>query len=176
MFGRQGGEPADLDEPQRLKGFFDVLRELKDADLVLAYHDVSDGGVLITLLEMAFASRCGLGVDFGVVDDPIAAAFAEELGAVLQVRAADQAAVDSILAAHGFGEHARRVAAPAADGEIEIRANGANGSTTPRASQLHRRWSETSFRMQALRDNPSLRAPGVRRGCWMPTIPDCTCA
>ena len=153
VFGRQGGVPADLDDPQRLKSFFDALRALKDAGLVLAYHDVSDGGVLITLLEMAFASRCGLEVDLGAVDDPIAAAFAEELGAVLQVRTAELGAVETLLAAHGLAAHARRVAVPAAGSDIEIRAHGARLHRASR-TELHRLWSETSYRMQALRDNP----------------------
>jgi phosphoribosylformylglycinamidine synthase len=62
---RQGGEPADLDDPALLKAFFEGLRELKDRELLLAYHDRSDGGVLLSLLEMAFATRCGLDIDLG---------------------------------------------------------------------------------------------------------------
>ncbi len=61
-----GGEPADLDSPSLLLALFTALRELKDRGrLLLAYHDRSDGGVLLTVLEMAFASRCGLAIDLG---------------------------------------------------------------------------------------------------------------
>ena len=85
VFERRGGEPADLHDPALLLSFFAAVRELKDRDLLLAYHDRSDGGMLVSLLEMAFATHCGLEIDLGAVADPIAASFCEELGAVLQV-------------------------------------------------------------------------------------------
>ena len=60
VFERRGGEPPDLDDPELLRAMFEAVRELKDSNLVLAYHDRSDGGLLVTLLEMAFAGHCGL--------------------------------------------------------------------------------------------------------------------
>jgi phosphoribosylformylglycinamidine synthase len=69
---------------------------------VLAYHDRSDGGVLLTVLEMAFASHCGLAIELWGGADPIAACFAEELGAVLQVPASARAEAREILSRHGL--------------------------------------------------------------------------
>ena len=59
-----GDRPPDLDEPARCAAFFSALLELADAGL-LAYHDRSDGGLFVTLLEMAFAGRAGLDIDLG---------------------------------------------------------------------------------------------------------------
>jgi phosphoribosylformylglycinamidine synthase len=150
---KNGGTPADLDSSQLLSAMFSGLREMKDQGLVLAYHDRSDGGLLVTLLEMAFAAHCGLSVDLGAVDDVIAAAFAEELGAVIQVPAARAAEAQGILARHGLSALTRDVGEPTLGAEVQISANGSRVYSGSRIA-LHRRWSEVSFRMQALRDNP----------------------
>jgi phosphoribosylformylglycinamidine synthase len=153
VHAKGGGTPADLDSPAHLLSLFAALRELKDQGLLLAYHDRSDGGVLLTLLEMAFASRCGLAIDLGAVTDAIAACFAEELGAVVQVPAARVAEAMGILERRGLAPCSREVGEPVAGSAIELRANGRNVYTASRPA-LHRRWSEVSFRMQELRDNP----------------------
>jgi phosphoribosylformylglycinamidine synthase len=153
VHGRQGGMPADLDEPDLLAAFFVALRELKDGGLALAYHDRSDGGVLITLVEMAFASHCGLEIDLGAQPDVIAACFAEEPGAVVQIPATRADEVLAILARRGLGDAARLIGTPADGDKIDLRCGG---KTLFSASllDLRRRWSEVSFRMQELRDNP----------------------
>jgi phosphoribosylformylglycinamidine synthase len=148
-----GGIPADLDSPSLLSAMFAALRELKDQGLLLAYHDRSDGGLLVTLLEMAFAAHCGLRIDIGSAADVIAACFAEELGVVVQVPAMRLAAAQAILARHVLAPLVRDIGEPAAGSSIEISARGQTVYSGSRMA-LHRRWSETSFRMQELRDNP----------------------
>jgi phosphoribosylformylglycinamidine synthase len=152
-YGQYGGEAPDVDDPERLRAFFKAQRSLRRENLLLAYHDRSDGGLLCALLEMAFASH--LGLDIAVadeIDDLLGYLFAEEIGAVVQVAAPDLARTREILAAHGFAD-CRIVARPTAGGDITIRHGGAE---TLRASriELHRLWSELSFRMQELRDDP----------------------
>ena len=72
---------------------------------LLAYHDRSDGGLLVTLAEMAFTGHCGVEADIAALgDDHLAALFNEELGAVIQVRAADREAVEAILAVNGLAD------------------------------------------------------------------------
>jgi phosphoribosylformylglycinamidine synthase len=162
---RGGGETADIADPELLARFFEAVRELKDRDLILAYHDRSDGGLLICLLEMAFASHCGLDVDLGNTADPVAMAFSEELGAVLQVADARAGDAAAILARHGLARCTRELGRPVAGAPraaaarpagcdmINVSANGTCILRAPRAD-LQRRWSEVSFRMQQLRDNP----------------------
>ncbi|MBS0388581.1 MAG: phosphoribosylformylglycinamidine synthase, partial [Proteobacteria bacterium] len=89
VYGAQGGAPADVDDPDLLRRFSIALAALRVRGLVLAYHDRGDGGLAVTLAEMAFASRCG----FEVTLDPargsaLAQLFSEECGVVLQVATA----------------------------------------------------------------------------------------
>jgi phosphoribosylformylglycinamidine synthase len=169
---RSGGEPADLDDPALLQQFFEAIRELKDRELVDAYHDRSDGGVLITLLEMAFASHCGLDIDLGAQADVVAACFSEELGAVVQVADPRMAEALEVLERHGLRDHARDLGCPIVGAKagkadldhetgpvpaldtVTVSANGAVVYSATRVD-LHRRWSEVSFRLQELRDNPA---------------------
>jgi phosphoribosylformylglycinamidine synthase len=154
VFGMAGGVPADLDAPELLTAHFAAVVELKDRGLALAYHDRSDGGLAVALLEMAFASHCGLEIDLGAVLDPIACAFAEEPGAVVQVPAKRLTEVAEVLARHGLGWALRRVATPEPGSGIRVSANGRLLYAGSRID-LRRAWSEVSFRMQSLRDNPS---------------------
>ncbi len=154
VFGKTGGVPADLDSPRLLAAFFAAVVELKDLGLLLAYHDRSDGGLLVALIEMAFASRCGLEVDLGTVADPLAASFAEELGAVVQIASARLDEARAVLARHGLGECARSVGRPVPGTTFSLRANGREIHRASRVD-LHRCWSEVSYRIQSLRDNPA---------------------
>ncbi len=152
-FGRFGGPAADVDDAQRLVGFFGAQRALRERDLLLAYHDRSDGGLFATLVEMAFAGRAGLDI---VVDrdevNPLAYFFNEELGVVVQIRHEDLPAVQEVLGAHGMGE-ARVVAHVASHNDISIERDGDTFFRAPR-TRLHRSWSELTYRMQSLRDDP----------------------
>jgi phosphoribosylformylglycinamidine synthase len=152
VFERRGGEPADLDDPDLLRALFEAMRELKDRDLVLAYHDRSDGGLLVTLVEMAFAGHCGLDLDFDA-RDPIAACFAEELGAVVQIPAEALGQATAVLERHGLKDYWRDIGAPCAGTEIRLSVGGRAVYSASR-TDLHRQWSEVSYRMQTLRDNP----------------------
>ena len=153
VFEERGGAPADLDAPGLLRDFFTAVRELKDQGLLLAYHDRSDGGLLVTLLEMAFAAHCGLDITLGAEADVIAACFAEELGAVVQVPAARVGEARRILERCGLDAHCREIGEPTAGSEVQVRLDGRVVYAASRVD-LHRRWSEVSYRMQALRDNP----------------------
>ena len=153
VFCASGGEPADLDDPGLLQNFFAAVLALKDQGLALAYHDRSDGGLMVTLLEMAFAGHCGLDITLDTDADAIGACFAEELGAVVQVPAARAPEAWQILERHGLAAHCRDIGEPLAGSAVELRIGGELQYSASRID-LHRRWSEVSFRMQALRDNP----------------------
>jgi phosphoribosylformylglycinamidine synthase len=151
-FAQYGGAAPDLDDPGALMRWFAAQRALRDAGLLLAYHDRSDGGLFVTLLEMAIAARVGLTIDVpGDIADYVAHLFNEELGAVVQVRRADLPRVAEMLASHGV-EHSL-VAVPNAAKDIVIRHGERTVFSAPRA-KLQRTWSELSYRMQALRDDP----------------------
>jgi phosphoribosylformylglycinamidine synthase len=147
-----GNDAPDVDDPARLAGFFALVRALAADGKALAYHDIGDGGLVVTLLEMAFASRCGLDIDAGD-GDVLAELFAEELGAVVQLRAAD--AVGVVASAMAARLHARVVALPVASDRIVIR-DATRTRLDVSRMELHRTWSSTTHAMQRLRDNPLL--------------------
>ncbi len=153
VYGQLGDVAPDLDDPARLVAYFAGISAMMTEGRLLAYHDVSDGGLFATFCEMAFASRCGLDIalDMGS-DDPLALLFAEEPGAVVQVAVDDRAAVAARLVAAGLAVHA--IGAPATHDRIMI-ALGDRLLLDESRIDLHRAWSATTHELQRLRDNPA---------------------
>ena len=155
VYKQLGHHPADLDNPQSLVAFFDLVQSLNERRLLLAYHDRSDGGLFATLCEMAFAGHCGIDVQLDDFDaDPLAVLFSEELGAVLQVRHCD---TDEVLAwCHdaGLGHHTHVIGTLNDADRIRFRRDHQTllDETRP---DLQSAWWETSWKMQELRDNPA---------------------
>jgi phosphoribosylformylglycinamidine synthase len=144
-----GDEAPDLDDPGALRQAFSALQRLNRDGLLLAYHDRSDGGLLACVAEMAFAGRCGLELDLAAVGEPLPGLFSEELGAIVQVRAADVASVMAAL----DGLPCIDIGAPRQDSAIIIRHGDAVLLSADRAG-LQQIWAETSHRLQKLRDHP----------------------
>jgi phosphoribosylformylglycinamidine synthase len=154
VYGRIGDTPPDLDDPARIAMFLAAIRELADGGLLLAYHDRSDGGLAVTLLEMAFAGRAAIDVDLGAPERPVAALFSEELGAVLQVRERDGADALAVLARRGLAQCSRRIGAARAGSHVRVAAAG-RALIEAERRELHALWSETTWHMQRLRDEPA---------------------
>jgi phosphoribosylformylglycinamidine synthase len=89
VYGQIGWQAPDVDDAEDLKAFFAVIQGLNADGHLLAYHDRSDGGLLVSALEMAFAGHCGLDLSLdslaGSQDELAAVLFNEELGALIQV-------------------------------------------------------------------------------------------
>jgi len=201
VFDRVGSDVPDLDDPARLRAFYAVLDELRDYNLVLAYHDRSDGGLFVTIAEMAFAGHAGVELDADAIchtglkpcatkaptgaaniqtghtpdgetspgvaasnvaqgfspvsDDPtitlLAGLFAEELGAVIQLRDADVS--HSIARFEARGLSGRIIGRVTTDGRIRVVRDRETIFGESRVD-LQRAWSETTWLMQSLRDNP----------------------
>lgn len=156
VYGAVGNEAPDVDDPSALKAFFSTVQALNSQGKILAYHDRSDGGLFVTLCEMAFAGHCGVAIDLdGIAGDNVAAAlYSEELGAVLQVRAQDTAMVRQMLNDAGLGKCVHDLGALAADDHVRFNLAGREVYGERRVV-LQRKWSETTWRMQSLRDNPA---------------------
>ncbi|MCA9548478.1 MAG: phosphoribosylformylglycinamidine synthase [Myxococcales bacterium] len=153
VFSTIGAEPPDLDDPALLTGFFSAVQALNRAGTLLAYHDRSDGGLLVTLAEMAFAGGAGLEIALPQTESAHAAAlFSEELGAVLQVRASDVAVAPEVFEAHGLGARVARIGRPVPGDAVRITRGGAVLLSTTRTA-LREAWSFTTHRMQTLRDH-----------------------
>ncbi|GAV21202.1 phosphoribosylformylglycinamidine synthase [Mariprofundus micogutta] len=154
VYGTTGEAVADVNSPALLKAFFEAVQTLNQKGLLLAYHDRSDGGLFTTLSEMAFAARCGLKIHLETLaGDALSALFNEELGAVLQVRRSDREAVLAELAKTSLLHTVQVIGHPRTDGQIVLQENE-QVLFTSHVQDLQQIWAETSFRMQALRDNP----------------------
>ncbi len=163
----------DLDDPQRLRDFFTLIRDAREAGLLLAYHDRSDGGAFAALCEMAFATHCGLDIQLdGWGDDAFRTLFAEELGAVVQVATEDRAAFADLVERHALTECAQRIAKPTSAPTVRIEQEG-EVLAQWRWEELFDAWWSVTHALQKLRDNPdaadeerelarTFAAPGLR--------------
>jgi phosphoribosylformylglycinamidine synthase len=153
VYKQVGDVAPDLDDPHALKSFFGLVQKLNEEGKLFSYHDRSDGGVFVTLCEMAFAGHIGLTINIDESQgDTLRALFNEELGAVIQVRNRDvQHVMELAHDARLKGVH--NIAALNRTGMIEIK-RGGQMLFSESGVKLQRTWSETSCQMQKLRDNP----------------------
>jgi phosphoribosylformylglycinamidine synthase len=174
-----GDVTPDVDSPDDLKAFFAAIQQLGQQKKLLAYHDRSDGGLFASLCEMAFAGHCGLSVNLDILtmesghaadwgdsknwaaqvaerrnEMTLRALFSEELGAVIQIRAEEKTDVMNVLRAHNLGAVSHIIGKPNRTDLIEFTRDAKVIYSKPRP-ELHQLWSETSWRIARLRDNPA---------------------
>ncbi len=157
VYNQTGDQTPDTPTPALLKAFFNAVQQLNRDGKLLAYHDRSDGGLFVTLAEMAFAGRTGLQIDLpedaaGTACASLQALFSEELGAVLQVRSHEADSVLSFLTQAGVP--VRPIGHPMPGNELIFTTAGQEIYRAQRTT-LHRLWSETSYGIASLRDNPA---------------------
>ena len=174
-----GDSVPDVDSPEDLKAFFAAIQRLNGEGKLLAYHDRSDGGLFATLVEMAFAGRAGVSVNLDILtmegehasdwgdaknwaaqvgerrnEMTLRALFSEELGAVIQVREEDKRQVMNVLRELNLGACSHIIGKVNDRGVVEF-TRDAKVIYNEKRSSLHRLWSETSWRIARLRDNPA---------------------
>ncbi|MFL6635153.1 MAG: phosphoribosylformylglycinamidine synthase [Massilia sp.] len=174
-----GNDAPDVDNPSDLKAFFAAIQQLNNDGKLLAYHDRSDGGLYATLCEMAFAGRAGVSVNLDILtmegehasdhgdaknwaaqvgerrnDLTLRALFSEELGAVVQVKTAEKSDVMNVLRSFDLGACSHIIGKVNDRGVVEF-TRDTKVIYNKRRSELHRLWSETSWRIARLRDNPA---------------------
>jgi phosphoribosylformylglycinamidine synthase len=179
VMGQLGNSVPDVDSAEDVKGFFAAIQQLNADGKLLAYHDRSDGGLYGTLTEMAFAGRAGLSLNLDILtleeghgadqgdaknwatqiaerrnEQTLRALFSEELGAVIQVRADEKSLVMDVLRSFNLGACSHIIGKPNDRGVIEFTRDAKIIYNKSRA-ELHRLWSETSWRIARLRDNPA---------------------
>jgi phosphoribosylformylglycinamidine synthase len=155
VYSTIGNDPPNVDDPDRLRAFFETIQTLIRDRRILAYHDRSDGGFFTTVVEMAFAGGMGLQIDLdSMPGSTIGKLFNEELGAVLQVCADELDAVAEAFASAGLSDAVHVVGQLRQDDRIIFAESGRNVLDTDRAT-LRREWSDTTWHLQRLRDDPS---------------------
>ena len=155
VFGRTLGSVPDLDSAQALKAFFELIKQSKAEALLTAYHDRSDGGLFACVAEMCFAGHCGVDLELGQFSgaaEPVEILFNEELGAVVQLAEYDLPRLSELAEQHGLKACVTVIGRVNDRDELAIRLSGQLLFSEARHT-LQRCWSETSYHMQALRDN-----------------------
>lgn len=154
VYNQTGGMAPDIDQPEDLRIFFRAIQILNETGMILAYHDRSDGGLFVTLCEMAFAAHTGLDIDLNHLNgELLSILFNEELGAVMQVRKDDIETVRKTFSESGLTDHIHVIGTLNQNKSLKI-VQQDKDIFSENLHILHRHWSETSYQMQALRDNP----------------------
>ncbi|WP_439287950.1 phosphoribosylformylglycinamidine synthase [Lonepinella sp. BR2904] len=154
VYKQLGDKPADVVNVSLLKNFFDAMQILVKDGKLLAYHDRSDGGLIVTLAEMAFAGHCGVSAHISTLgDNDLSVLFNEELGAVIQVRESELNAVRDVLSQHGLLHLTKELGYVTENDEFEIY-RGNKLLLSEKRSELRGIWAELTHQMQRLRDNP----------------------
>ncbi|MGO3915637.1 MAG: phosphoribosylformylglycinamidine synthase [Pseudoalteromonas sp.] len=154
VYKQLGDVTPDVDNPELLKGFYNAMQALVADSKLLAYHDRSDGGLFTTVTEMAFAGHTGVTVNLdGLTGSDIEALYNEELGAVIQVANSDLDAVNAVLSEHGIAEISHEIGTLNNDDAV-IFNRGGNSVLSNTRTELRTIWAETTYQMQARRDNP----------------------
>ena len=154
VVSQMGEATPDVDSPADLKGFWNVIQQLGREKKLLAYHDRSDGGLLATVVEMAFAGHTGVDIEIPHLHDPCAALFNEELGAIIQVREADFDDVYLALRQHGLKACVARLGTLNPHYALRVMQSGKE-LFNENLSTLRTWWSDVTRRIQVMRDNPA---------------------
>ncbi|NMM41197.1 phosphoribosylformylglycinamidine synthase [Pseudoalteromonas arctica] len=154
VYKQLGDVTPDVDSPELLKGFYNAMQALVADSKLLAYHDRSDGGLFTTVAEMAFAGHTGVTVNLdALTGSDIEALYNEELGAVIQVANSDLAAVNAVFAEHGITAISHEIGTLNNDDTVVFNRAG-NAVLSHTRTELRTIWAETTYQMQARRDNP----------------------
>jgi phosphoribosylformylglycinamidine synthase len=154
VISQTGEATPDVENPYHLKGFWNAIQQLGAEKKLLAYHDRSDGGLLATIVEMAFAGHTGIDLEVPASHSAFSALFSEELGAVIQVRADDVAYVTSTLRTHGLKTCVSLIGTLNPHHALRIKRAGQE-IYNENLSKLRDIWSDVTRRIASLRDNPA---------------------
>ncbi len=150
-FGQLGDECPDLEAPELLKRAFNLIQTLIDKNLILSGHDISDGGLIIALLEMAFSGSCGLKIRLNTSEYIIAELFNEEPGLLIEVESFKVKRVRDLLREKNIPFH--EIAETISEDIIQIENKGKE-IFSDKMTKLRDLWEETSYRIDRLQANP----------------------
>jgi len=155
VYSALGDEAPTVDDPAQLRAFFETIQALIARGALLAYHDRSDGGLFATVVEMTFAGGVGIDLELDALEGAtIGKLFNEELGAVVQVASAEADAIHAAFASAGLADAVHSIGRIRTDDRIRVHENDRIVFESTR-SELRRIWSDTTWRMQRLRDDPT---------------------
>jgi phosphoribosylformylglycinamidine synthase len=146
-----GDVSPDMDNPDLLKRAFNVIQELIDKTFILGGHDRSDGGLLVTVLEMAFSGNCGLDIELQGAGTALEHLFSEELGLVIECTPENRQEVETRFLKRNVPFTVIGRTSP--EKHITVKFNGTIVLEEP-MQELRQVWEETSFQLERLQMNP----------------------
>jgi phosphoribosylformylglycinamidine synthase len=155
VYNQVGDQSPSVDDPQTLKGGFEAVQQMIAQGHILAGHDISDGGLVTCLLEMAFAGNCGFDIklDAKANTSEIDYLFAEELGLVVEYTLENEDKIKEILRNHNLIENSHVIGTTTADKQIDV-VYGKTNVLSEDMRQLRSIWQETSYQIEKLQSNP----------------------
>ncbi len=150
VYGQVGDESPDVDDPKMLQRAFYAIQKLMSENLILAGHDISDGGLITTLLEMAFAGNCGLRIRMEGPWSPLERLFAEEPGAVIECRVKD---VRKVLKVLDSVDLPATMIGNTTEGKKILVTYNSKKVLESRMCVLREWWEETSYQIERLQIN-----------------------
>ncbi|CEP60460.1 phosphoribosylformylglycinamidine synthase LALA0_S01e11386g [Lachancea lanzarotensis] len=156
VYNQVGNTSPTVHNNKVFKGLLEALLDLHQTDLVYSYHDRSDGGLFVTLAEMAFASRCGLDIILDKSSDVYTPLFNEELGCVFQISEDKITDLEELFNKRGVSsQYISIVGRPRFDSQkITVTDKSGFVQFESERSLLQKTWTATSYQIQKMRDNP----------------------
>ena len=152
VYSQVGNDCPDIEDFSILKQAMLVTQELIDQRTILAGHDRSDGGLAVTLMEMAFAGNCSIDVTIPDATNEIETLFNEEAGFVIEVANAD---VDAVAKQYtDAGVPIATIGTVSAGNSIKIAVGDGAPCIDKEMSALRDVWEATSFQLEKRQRNP----------------------
>lgn len=157
VYGQVGNESPDIEDPHLLKRAFLATQQLIERGLILSGHDISDGGMIIALLEMAFAGNCGVVVNIrrqmtnGKRQEALSVLFAEEAGLLMEYLPLNEDAITSLLKTHDLPY--QLIGDTITGKKINI-SYDSETVLNEDMKVLRALWEETSYQLDRLQANP----------------------
>jgi phosphoribosylformylglycinamidine synthase len=154
VYSELGNDVPDVNSVEIIKQFWDLIQNSIDKNILSAYHDISDGGLFVSLLEICIASQVGVkaNLDFSS-ESALAIMFSEELGAIVVVDKSNNEDFKQLINQHNMSDHVHMLGDSTKNKSLIIH-HDSKQVVADELIGLQKQWSQTSHWMASLRDNP----------------------
>lgn len=153
VLNQTGQDTPDVDMAGALAFVFKMLQDMVEQNLILSLHDVSDGGLIVTALEMVFAGNCGFDLEMELFVDEFDYWFAQEPGVVIEVDMKKFEALQLFMVKNDLKY--QYLGKTLASHGIRVTHNKAV-ILLDDMKDLRQIWEETSYHLELLQVNPDM--------------------
>ncbi len=154
VYSQIGDECPQVESIEKIKSFWQLMQSSIEKELIAAYHDVSDGGLFVTILELCMASHCGAKININFSSQaPVNKLFNEELGVVVAISEQQEADFIKQIKQTELKKDIVEIGLSQTQKTLQIK-DGMKNIFSESLVDLQQKWSLTSHQMVTLRDNP----------------------